>query len=88
MLQTYEGKLIDGRIVFPNDVLMPNEDGIRVIVTFDFQSTKAVTREERQLEALKTFITNNEKITNEPITENELLDFDNNRIEFRKEMDL
>ena len=88
MLQTYEGKLIDGRIVFPNDVLMPNEDGIRVIVTFDFQSTKAVTREERQLEALKTFITNNEKITNESITENELLDFDNNRIEFRKEMDL
>ena len=87
MLQTYRGYFQDGRFISPELVTIP--DNVEVHITIVGSDQPPIkTRAQRQNEALKRFFANIDAIKDEPITDEDMADFERNRVNFKRELDV
>ena len=89
MLQTYQGYFQDGRFVSHEAVVIP--ENTRVIITVvgnELPPVNTISRSQQQLEALERFITAVRAIDDEPLTDEDFAELENNRVNFKREIEL
>ncbi|MDR1688396.1 MAG: hypothetical protein LBS21_07270 [Clostridiales bacterium] len=89
MVQTYQGYFReDGRFVSDSLQIKIPAKRRTVISVFEDEIAEAKTRSQRQSEALDTFLKEIKAVTNETITDDDYADLENNRVNFRRELNL
>ena len=86
MYQAYPGQIKDGRPVFSEDVTLPEDANIIIMVLSEPASAKI--KNGRQNDALKRFFAAIDAIEDEPITDEDLAYFGRNRINLSRELDV
>jgi len=87
MYTTYRGYFQNGRFVSPELVTIPDNIEVQVTIIGD-EISLVKTKAQRQNEALKRFFAAVDSIEDEPITDDDIAVLENNRVNFRKELDL
>ena len=87
MYTTYRGYFQNGRFVSPELVTIPDNIEVHVTIIGD-EISLVKTKAQRQNEALKRFFAAVDSIEDEPITDDDIAVLENNRVNFRKELDL
>ena len=87
MLKTYQGHFREGRFISPDITAIPN--GVMVYVTI-LEDVKPPIKAlaQKQNEGLKRFFATIDGIDDEPITDEDLMNFKRNRVKFNRELDL
>ena len=84
MYQAYPGQIKGGQPVFSDDVTLPEDANIIIMVLSEPASAKI--KNVRQNEALKRFFAAIDAIEDEPITDEDLAYFERNRINLSREL--
>ena len=87
MLQTYQGYFREGRFISPELAIIPNDVKVHVTIIGDI-SSPIKTLAQKQNEGLKRFFATIDAINDEPITDDDLVDFEKNRVKFNREFSL
>jgi hypothetical protein len=88
MVQTYQGYFLeDGRLMTNGSpIRLPIRRRVIVnILEDEMGETKVQSKAEKQNQSLKQFFAAIDAVEGEPITDNDLADFEKNRVCFRKE---
>ena len=87
IIQTYQGYFQNERFIPSEDVTIPENVEVYVMITGKaIPSVK--TEAQRQRQAFEKFFTGIASINDEPITDEDIEWLDNNRINFKREIDL
>ena len=87
MYQAYAGKVLDGKPVILESVMLPENADLVITILNEFPPN-IKTRAERQADAIKRFMAVIDTIDDEIFTDEDYYELENNRANFHREIEI